>query len=273
MLKWLKKFALEIAPPVTATVLGAFVVHQLWPSGDSTPKPAVTPPAAQAPTESAKPASLPSAETSTTAAVPTIAPAPATPKTGKSTRQSNEVAKTTPREEPSVQRGESEASVLERAEKALASIPPAKSAGPSLPTRAAAPPPPVVSVQEPAAASVSPPPAATPPVTTAAVPPTEPPPMGPPREIASPAPTTAVVPPPSLLPPEAQQAQTKSNNPLRVSHSDRENLADIPVPEEPVPDQAPVAASADATPPAKPKNIIENIFAPLQAVLPDRMRN
>ena len=58
MWKWLKKFALEIAPPVTATVLGAFVVHQLWPSGGSTPQPAATPPAAQAPAESAKPASV-----------------------------------------------------------------------------------------------------------------------------------------------------------------------------------------------------------------------
>ncbi len=283
MMKWLKKFALEIAPPVTATVLGAFVVHQLWPSGDSTPKPTATPPAAQAPAESPKPASLPSAETSTTAAVPTAAPPPATtpvaPKIGKSSRQSSEVAKMPPREEPPVQRGESEASVLDRAEKALASIPPAKSAGPSLPARVAPPPPPpaVVTVQESPAAPVSPPPAASPPVTMAAVPPTEPPPMGPPREIAAPAPTASLVPPPpSLLPPENQQVQTKSNNPLRVSHSDRENLADIPVGDDTAPDQAPAATSADAAPsppPAKPKNIIENIFAPLQAVLPERMRN
>ncbi len=108
MWKWLRKFTLEIAPPVTATVLGAFVVHQLWPSGDLTPKPVATPPAAQAPAESLKPASLPGAETSTTAAAPMVAPSPdpVTAKAGKPSRQSNEVAKTAPREEPAVQRVE-----------------------------------------------------------------------------------------------------------------------------------------------------------------------
>jgi hypothetical protein len=284
MWKWLKKFALEIAPPVTATVLGAFVVHQLWPSGGLTPQPAATPPTAQAPAESVKPASVPSAETSTTAAVPAVTPSPATvtsvaPKAGKPSRQSSEVAKTAPRDEAPAQRGESEASVLDRAEKALASIPPAKSVGPSLPTRVAPPaPPPAVTMREPQATPVSPPAsAAAPQVTTAAVAPTEPPPMDPPREIAAPAPVGQIAaPPPSLLPSQNQQAHTKSNNPLRVSHSDRENLADIPV-DDVAPDQAPAAAaSADPAPPpppAKPKNIIENIFAPLQSVLPERMRN
>ena len=282
MWKWLKKFALEIAPPVTATVLGAFVVHQLWPSGDPKPQPAITPPAAQAPAESAaKPASLPSAETNTTAAVPAATPSPATatsaaPKAGKPGRQSSEVAKTAPRDEPPAQRPESEASVLDRAEKALATIPPAKSAGPSLPTRGASPPPPsAVTMHEPQASPApSPVPAPAPAVTTAAVAPTEPPPMDPPREIGVPA-SSIAAPPPSLLP-QNQQAHTKNNNPLRVSHSDRENLADIPV-DDAASDQAPAAAaSADAappTPPAKPKNIIENIFAPLQSVLPERMRN
>ncbi len=281
MWKWLKKFALEIAPPVTATVLGAFVVHQLWPSGDSTPKPVATPPVAQAPAESAKPANLPGAETSTTAAAPPVAPSPApvTSKTGKFSRQPNEVAKTAPREEPSVQRGESEASVLDRAEKALASIPPAKSAAPSLPTRVAPPAPqPAVTMRDPQPTpATSPVPAPAPPqVTTAAVAPTEPPPMDPPREIAAPAPVGQVAaPPPTLMPSQNQQAHAKGNNPLRVSHSDRENLADIPL-DDVAPDQPPAAASADAAPPpppAKPKNIIENIFAPLQAVLPERMRN
>lgn len=282
MWKWLKKFALEIAPPVTATVLGAFVVHQLWPTGQSTPQPAVTPPAAQTPAESAKPASLPVPETSTTAAVPAVTPPPAVtsvvPKAGKPSRQSSEVAKTAPRDEPPAQRGESEASVLDRAEKALASIPQAKSAGPSLPARVAPPaPPPAVAMHEPQATPVAPPvPAPAPQVTTAAVVPTEPPPMDPPREIATPAPAGSIAaPPPSLLP-QNQQAHTKNNNPLRVSHSDRENLADIPVGDDAAPDQAPAAASADATPPppppAKQKNIIENIFAPLQSVLPERMR-
>jgi hypothetical protein len=98
--------------------------------------------------------------------------------------------------------------------------------------------------------------------------------MDPPREIAAPA-TTVIPPPPSLLPQQNQQAQTKSNNPLRVSHSDRENLADIPVGDDAAPDQVPAATGADVAPPpppAKPKNIIENIFAPLQSVLPERMR-
>ena len=99
--------------------------------------------------------------------------------------------------------------------------------------------------------------------------------MDPPHEIAAPAASSIAAPPPSLLP-QNQQAHTKNNNPLRVSHSDRENLADIPV-DDAAPDQAPAAAaSADAAPPpppAKPKNIIENIFAPLQSVLPERMRN
>jgi hypothetical protein len=99
--------------------------------------------------------------------------------------------------------------------------------------------------------------------------------MDPPREIAAPVAPIAA-PPPSLLAPQNQQAQTKNHNPLRVSHSDRENLADIPV-DDVAADQGPAAAAgADAAPPpppAKPKNIIENIFAPLQAVLPERMRN
>jgi hypothetical protein len=281
MWKWLKKFALEIAPPVTATVLGAFVVHQLWPSGGSTPQPVATPPAAVAPAESAKPANVPGAETSTTAAAPTVAPSPApvTSKTGKFGRPSNEVAKTTPREEAPIQRGESEASVLDRAEKALASIPPAKSAAPSLPTKGAPPTPaPAVTMRDPQPTPATPPvPTSAPPqVTTAAVAPTEPPPMDPPREIAAPTPVGQVAaPPPSLLP-QNQQTQTKNHNPLRVSHSDRENLADIPL-DDVAPDQVPAAAtSADAAPPpppAKPKNIIENIFAPLQSVLPERMRN
>ena len=279
MWKWLKKFALEIAPPVTATVLGAFVVHQLWPSGDSTPKPVATPPVAVAPAESAKPANVPGAETSTTAAAPTAAPSPApvTPKTGKFGRPSNEVAKAAPGEETTAPRVESEASVLDRAEKALASIPPAKSAGPSLPTRGApTAPPPAVTMRDPQPTPVTAPvPAPAPPqVTTAAVAPTEPPPMDPPREIAAPAAPIAA-PPATLLPPQNQQAQTKNHNPLRVSHTDRENLADIPLDDVPV-DQAPAAANADAAPPPppeKPKNIIENIFAPLQAVLPERMRN
>lgn len=286
MWKWLKKFALEIAPPVTATVLGAFVVHQLWPSGDSTPKPVATPPAAQAPAESVKPASLPNADANATAAVPAV-PAVASPaatvtsvapKAGKPGRPSNEVAKTTaPRDEAPAQRPESEASVLDRAEKALASIPPVKSAGPSLPSRVPpAAPSPTVTTRDPQPAPVTPPvPASAPPqVTTAAVAPAEPPPMDPPREIAAPVAPIAA-PPPSLLP-QNQQAQTKNHNPLRVSHSDRENLADIPVGDDAAPaDQASAAASADAAPPqpAKPKNIIENIFAPLQSVLPERMRN
>ena len=100
--------------------------------------------------------------------------------------------------------------------------------------------------------------------------------MDPPREIATPAPAGSNAAPPPSLPPQNQQAHTKNNNPLRVSHSDRENLADIPVGDDAAPDQAPAAASADATPPppppAKQKNIIENIFAPLQSVLPERMR-
>ncbi|MBV9238458.1 MAG: hypothetical protein JOZ94_21685 [Xanthobacteraceae bacterium] len=278
MLKWLKKFALEIAPPVTATVLGAFVVHQLWPSGDSSPKPAATPAVAVTPAESAKPANVPAAETSTTAAAPTTVPSPApvTSKTGKFGRPANEVAKAAPREETPAPRGESEASVLDRAEKALASIPPAKPAGPSLPTRGApAAPPPAVTMRDPQPTAVTAPvPAPAPPqVTTAAVAPTEPPPMDPPREIAAPAAPVAA-PPATLLPPQNQQAQTKNHNPLRVSHTDRENLADIPLDDVPA-DQAPPAAHADAAPPPpeKPKNIIENIFAPLQAVLPERMRN
>ena len=279
MMKWLKKFALEIAPPVTATVLGAFLVHQLWPSGDSNPQPAKTPPTAHAPAESVKPASASAgAEANTTAAVPTTVTAPPTtvtsvaPSASKPGRHPGEVAKSAPSNEPREEMGPS---VLDRAEKALASIPPAKSAGPSLPTRVAPPPPPAVTTQEPPGAPVSPPPAVTPPVVTAAVPPPEPPPMDPPREIAAPA-TSVVPPPPSLLPQRNQQAQTKNNNPLRVSHSDRENLADIPVGDDVVPpDQAPAANSPDAappSPPAKQKNIIENIFAPLQSVLPERMR-
>jgi hypothetical protein len=100
--------------------------------------------------------------------------------------------------------------------------------------------------------------------------------MDPPREIGVLPASSIAAPPPSLLPQQNQQAHTKNNNPLRVSHSDRENLADIPV-DDAAPDQAPAAAaSADAAPPpppAKPKNIIENIFAPLQSVLPERMRN
>jgi hypothetical protein len=102
--------------------------------------------------------------------------------------------------------------------------------------------------------------------------------MDPPREIAAPASAGPIAgPPSSLLPPQNQQAQTKNHNPLRVSHSDRANLAEIPVGDDAAPDQAPAAAaSADAAPPpppAKQKNIIENIFAPLQSVLPERMRN
>jgi len=284
MWKWLKKFALEIAPPVTATVLGAFVVHQLWPSGGSTPQPAVTPSAVQAPAESAKPVNAAVGEPSATAAVPAAvaSPAPAipvAPKTGRPGRQSIEVAKTAPRDEPPVQRGEAAASVLDRAEKALATIPPAKSAGPSLPARVAPPAPaPAVTMQEPVATPASPSPAPPPPVTTAAVPVTEPPPMDPPREIAAPASAGPIAgPPSSLLPPQNQQAQTKNHNPLRLSHSDRANLADIPIGDDAAPDQAPAAAgSAEAAPqppPAKQKNIIENIFAPLQSVLPERMRN
>jgi hypothetical protein len=282
MWKWLKKFALEIAPPVTATVLGAFVVHQLWPSGGSTPQPAVTPPAVQAPGESAKPVNAAVGEPNATAAVPAAvaSPAPAIPVAPKAVRpgrQSSEVAKTAPRDEPPVQR--SEVSVLDRAEKALATIPAAKSAGPSLPARVAPQAPaPAVTMQEPVATPASPPPAPPPPVTTAAVPVAEPPPMDPPREIAAPVSAGPIAgPPSSLLPPQNQQAQTKNHNPLRVSHSDRANLADIPIGDDAAPNQAPAAAaSADAAPPpppAKQKNIIENIFAPLQSVLPERMRN
>jgi hypothetical protein len=100
--------------------------------------------------------------------------------------------------------------------------------------------------------------------------------MDPPREIATPASIGPIAPPPPSLLPQNQQAQTKNNNPLRLSHSDRENLADIPVGDDAAPDQAPAAAaSVDAAPPppAKQKNFIENIFAPLQSVLPERMRN
>ena len=216
MWKWLKKFALEIAPPVTATVLGAFVVHQLWPSGNSTPQPAATPPAAHAPAESAKPASAAVGEPNATAAVPAVTPSSAVtsvaPKTGRPGRQSSEVAKTAPRDEPPVQRSETAASVLDRAEKALATIPPAKSAGPSLPARVAPPaPPPAVTMQEPVATPAGPPPAPPPPVTTAAVPVTEPPPMDPPREISAPASAGSIAAPPSsLLPPRISRLRRRT---------------------------------------------------------------
>ena len=96
MLKWLMKFTLEIAPPVAATVIGAFVVHQLWPSGKSDVQPAATPPAAQVTTDAPKPGSAPRVIGTKSIEVPTVeAPATATAgPPGKSARQSSDVAKT-----------------------------------------------------------------------------------------------------------------------------------------------------------------------------------
>jgi len=53
MLKWLIKFGLEVAPPVAATVIGAFLVHQLWPTQHPEVPPPATPPAVQSSADSA----------------------------------------------------------------------------------------------------------------------------------------------------------------------------------------------------------------------------
>src|SRR6516164_1589068 len=100
MLKWLIKFTVEIAPPVAATVIGAFVVHQLWPSDKKDVTPPATPPAAQVTTEAPKAASAPRLFGTKNADAPATsgeAPVTATASpasTGKSARQSSDVAKT-----------------------------------------------------------------------------------------------------------------------------------------------------------------------------------
>jgi hypothetical protein len=273
MMKWLMKFTLEIAPPVAATVIGAFVVHQLWPSDKPDVQPAVTPPAAQVSTEPAKPASPPrvistkkadspgpSEEASVTPTTPPIG-------TGKTARQSSDVAKTNPPPRENV---------FERAEKALAAIPPAKSGSSTeahapARTTAVVPLPPVPPPQQsaqPDTTAVTPV-TAPPATTTAVVTPVSPPPMDPPREVTS---TVSVTPPP---PP---QVAPRDRNPLRVYHSDRANLADIPMADgdevPPPPQTAAAAPPAEQAPqgPPREKNIVENILGSLHSVLPERLR-
>jgi hypothetical protein len=292
MLKWLSKFMLEVAPPVAATLIGAFLVHQLWPSGEPDPQHAATPPAAQVSTDAAKPAGTPraiSTKSADTSATPE-APATATNSSsiGKSARQSSETAKVVSNPPLPVTR---DPSVLERAERALEKIPLAKSGSsatapqsspPGRTTRAPAAetavvaPPSTTPVPPPESAAIEAPAAGQPAnaaATAAVVPPVGPPPMDPPREIKSSASAAAV---PSAPP---AHAAYHDNNPLRVNRSDRANLADIPsadgddvVPAQetaavpPPPDQ-----SASTTPPRE-KNIVENILGSLHSVLPERMR-
>ncbi len=267
MLKWLMKFAVEIAPPVAATVIGAFVVHQLWPSQQPDARSAAVPPAVHAPVEHAKPASLSTGNSEADGAGASVtATIPPSTGTGKSPRQSSEVAKTVPTT-PSTPRGETAASVLERAEKALAAIPSAKARVPS----ATAP-----STQ---ATSVAPPPVVTtdtPTITTtntAAVTIAPPPPIDPPREIGSLPQVTRQVQPPAQ---SSEPARSRDRSPLRVYRNDRANLADIPSSEDDDAVTTQQAASAPPEPaPASPpreKNIVEHIFGPLHSILPERLR-
>ena len=282
MLKWLMKFTLEIAPPVAATVIGAFVVHQLWPSSKSDVQPAATPPAAQVTTDAPKPGSAPRVIGTKSIEVPTVeAPATATAgPPGKSARQSSDVAKTVSNPPSQAPRE----NVFERAEKALAAIPPAKSgsapspAEPRAPARATAtvplppmpPQPPVAPETTAVVAPVTAPPVTAPTTTsTAAVAPMAPPPMDPPREIASP----SIAPPPSPPP----QVVHRDRSPLRVYHSDRANLADIPMADgdEAPPQEAAAAPPSEQTAPQGPpreKNIVENILGSIHSVLPERLR-
>lgn len=94
--------------------------------------------------------------------------------------------------------------------------------------------------------------------------------MDPPREIASPA-TIAPLPSP---PP---QVVHRDRNPLRVYHSDRANLADIPMADgdEAPPQEAAAAPPPEQTAPQGPpreKNIVENILGSIHSVLPERLR-
>jgi hypothetical protein len=281
MLKWLTRFTLEIAPPIAATVIGAFLVHQLWPSGKSDVPPVATPPA-QVSTDSAKPASTPrviSTKGTDATAPKEEAPVTATvspPGSGKSARQSNDVAKTVsnpplpaPRE-----------NVFERAEKALAAIPPAKSGTsssapatqPGATSRATAvvPLPPTPPQAPPTDTAVVAPVTAPPPTSTAAVTPMAPPPMDPPREIGS---AVSIGPPPGPPP----QVVHRERNPLRVYNNDRANLADIPLADgdEAAPQETAAAPQPSEQAPQSPpreKNIVENILGSLHSVLPERLR-
>ena len=277
MLKWLIKFTVEIAPPVAATVIGAFVVHQLWPSDKKDVTPPATPPAAQVSTEAPKAASAPRLFGTKNADVPaTSGEAPVTAtvspaSTGKSARQSSDVAKTASNPPPPPARE----SVFERAEKALAAIPksrsstpPAQPAAPA-PTTAVVPLPPTPPSPPSAQDTASVSPVTAPPATsTAAVAPVAPPPMDPPREIASPA---SIAPPP----PPPPQAGPHDRNPLRVYRSDRANLADIPLADGddmPPPPETAAAPKPEPQAPPREKNIVENILGGLHSVLPERLR-
>jgi len=299
MMKWLFKFALEIAPPVAATVIGAFLVHQLWPSQQPDARSAAAPPAVQAPAESAKPFSLPTgnSETDESSGATTTATIPPSSVTGKSSRHSSEVAKTVPATS-STSRGETAASILERAEKALAAIPSARSkvSSPPPPGQATSVAPPAVatSVAPPTVAtSVAPPTVATieaPPVAattstaavttgtaainanTATVTAAAPPPIDPPREIGSFPQATRQAPPPVQ---SSEPGRSSDRSPLRVYRSDRANLAEIPTSEDDDGVTQQPAATTPAPAPVSPpreKNIVDHIFAPLHSILPERLR-
>jgi hypothetical protein len=291
MLKWLTKFMLEVAPPVAATLIGAFLVHQLWPSDKPDAQSAATPPA-QVSTETAKPASAPrvigtkNADTAPSSEAPVTATT--SPPGSKSAHQSSETAKAVPNPPLPVSR---DIGLLERTEKALERIPSAKS-GPSATATQSSPPSRTSRVPAAETAAAVAPPSATPApppesaaieapaglpanaaTTAAAVPPVGPPPMDPPREIKSTAAAAAV---PSAPP---AHAAYHDSNPLRVNRSDRANLADIPSADgdDVVPAQETAAVPpppnqpASTTPPHE-KNIVENILGSLHSVLPERMR-
>jgi len=262
MLKWLIKFALEIAPPVAATVIGAFVVHQLWPAQHPEVSPPATPPAAQS---SADPAATVGANNDNQPAPVAVTSPPLPP--SKPARQSSEVAKS----QPPAPRGETAAAVLERAERALATIPPSKPAASSnsvavgVPSPVATTPPvPPPTVSSGATMAVT--------ANSAAATSAAPPPMEPPREIAAPAPTTASTAPVIPVRPEVR---TTDRSPLRVYHRDRANLAEIPnvdPGQPPASDAAATPAEPNPASPPREKNIVEHIFGGIQSVLPERLR-
>jgi hypothetical protein len=278
MLKWLIKFTLEVAPPVAATLIGAFLVHQLWPSQQPEVRPPATPAVAQSPAEPAKateasnePAKAgPSAVSFGSNSDPQPAASVATSGRSvraKASRQSSEVAKTSPAASPpAATGGETAAAVLERAEKALATIPSSKSTASS--NSAAA----VSATTVAPAPAVPPPPAPASTVTaTANIPASSValPPMDPPREIS--APVQAAAPPVAA----AMPAHPENRSPLRVYHRDRANLAEIPnVENGPVPGQEASAAPTEPQPssPPREKNIVEHFFGSIQSVLPERLR-
>jgi hypothetical protein len=276
MLKWLTKFTLEIAPPIAATVIGAFVVHQLWPTDKTDVTPPATPPAAQVTTDSPKAASTTrqigtkSADAPATSGEAPVTATVSPTSTGKSARQSSDVAKiaSNPPLPPARE------NVFERAEKALAAIPRSRSSTPPAqpsapaPTTAVVPLPPTPPSPPSAQDTASVSPVTEPPATsTAAVAPMAPPPMDPPREIASPASIAAPPPPPQVAP--------HDRNPLRVYRSDRANLADIPMADGddmPPPPETAAAQKPEPQAPPREKNIVENILGGLHSVLPERLR-